>query len=133
MTVGGGHRLATSDPGLLDPVLERLAQRAAEIVVGEVEVMIRRHLERVRTQVAEAAWLTQGEAAALAGVGRSTIRAWQRAGRLSRGARARVRRAELEQLLGGSTPAPAGPLNLERERARRAAVEILAGRRGGRP
>lgn len=102
---------------------EELARQVREIVRKELDA---------RGASATAEWVNQRAAAELAGVGVSTVRAWQAAGKLARGRRSRVNVQQLREYLASSgRPAPAAaPTDLGRERARRAAAEILG---KGRP
>lgn len=125
MTGDPGHRLDSSNllAGLMEQIRREMVPELAELARQAVR-------EELARGAAAAEWLTQPQAAALAGVRPQTVRAWQASGKLSKGRRGRVNAEELRRFLASSgrpTPA-AGPLDLGRERARRAAAEILRGK-----
>ena len=123
-----GHRNGTSDPfrALVRDLVLELAPEIGELARQAV------HAELARG-AGQPEWLSPKAACALAGWrSTSTLREHVAAGHLTRGRRGRVRADELRAFLASRDPAPTTspaptPLDLNRERARRAAAEIRAG------
>lgn len=119
--------------------LERLVQALASALLDVAREAGREEAQRAVREALDrrgvgAEWLSQAAAARLAGgVTPATIRSWQASGALSKGRRGRVNAAELRAYLaaeGGGTSATT-TVDLGRERVKRAAREILSGKRGG--
>lgn len=118
---------ATSDP-LEAVIVARLRALAEQTLAELVQRAVAEALARSGAPAApdRREWLTQPQAATVAGVSRSTLRAWQAAGRLQRGERGRVNAAELRALLAGRPATARGDvLELRQQR--------IADRLRGRP
>ncbi len=110
--------------------LHRLAGAALDARLDErVRLLVREELARAGAAAGDPETASKARAARLAGVSVATLDRWQRAGRLSRGHRGRVRMAELRLLLAGEQPEAAAAVDLAAERAQRAARAM---RKGGR-
>jgi hypothetical protein len=121
-----GCSVSTFSPSPLEAIVQQLV---VQVVHQVVPGLVRAELDRQRAGTAapdRRGWLSQPQAAQLAGVSVSTVRAWQGAGRLTKGDRGRVSASELRALLAGrQAPPQAGAIDL-------AAARIAGSLRGGK-
>lgn len=114
---------------LLVAELHRLAGSALDARLDErVRLLVREELARAGAAAGDPETAPKARAARLAGVSVATLDRWQRAGKLSRGHRGRIRMAELRLLLAGQVETAHAPVDLAEERAQRAARSLKGGR-----